>query len=95
MKQFYLFILFVISAHFLTAQNQIDRPNVVWIVTEDNSRNFLKLYDKSGASTPQIEKLAAQGVVFDRAFSNAPVCSVARSTIYFGMLCPPHWSPIP
>ncbi|WP_343329630.1 sulfatase [Polaribacter staleyi] len=57
------------------------RPNIVWIVSEDNSKHYLKLYDKTGAETPNIEKLAETGVVFNHAFSNTPVCSAARSTL--------------
>ena len=37
---------------------------------------------------PSIEKLAKNGVVFDHAFSNAPVCSVARSTLIMGCYAP-------
>lgn len=65
-----------------------EQPNIVWLVTEDNSKHFLKLYDAYGASMPTIEKLANKGVVFNNAFSNAPVCSVARSTIISGCYAP-------
>ncbi|MGB1931376.1 MAG: sulfatase-like hydrolase/transferase, partial [Mariniblastus sp.] len=58
-----------------------DRPNIVWIMSEDNSKHYLKLFDPMGAATPNITNLAKNGVVFDRAFSNAPVCSVARTTL--------------
>jgi arylsulfatase A-like enzyme len=58
-----------------------DRPNIVWIVSEDNSADYLRLFDPDGAETPQIAALAAEGILFTRAFSNAPVCSVARSTL--------------
>lgn len=61
-----------------------DRPNVVWIVSEDNSKHYLKLFDPAGAETPHIEKLATDGLRFTRAFSNAPVCSVARTTLATG-----------
>jgi len=70
---------------FLTAA---DRPNIVWIVSEDNSKHYLKLFDENGASTPHIEALAAEGITFTRAFSNAPVCSVARSTLATGCYAP-------
>jgi arylsulfatase A-like enzyme len=63
-----------------TAQKNT-RPNIVWIVSEDNSKHYLKLYDETGAATPNIEKLAEQGVIFNHAFSNTPVCSAARSTL--------------
>jgi len=65
-----------------------DRPNIVWIVSEDNSAAYLRLYDPHGAPTPRIEALAKDGIVFDHAFSNAPVCSVARSTLISGSYAP-------
>ena len=65
-----------------------DRPNVVWIVSEDNSHHYLRHFFKDGAPAPNIEALAAHGVTFDHAFSNAPVCSVARSTLATGCLGP-------
>ncbi|MDE0937400.1 MAG: sulfatase-like hydrolase/transferase [Mariniblastus sp.] len=66
------------TSKLLIAQNQ---PNFLWIMSEDNSKHYLKLFDPSGAETPNIANLAKQGVAFDRAFSNAPVCSVARTTL--------------
>jgi len=58
-----------------------DRPNVVWIVSEDNSIHYLKHFFEGGAKAPNIEALAAHGLTYDNAFSNAPVCSVARTTL--------------
>lgn len=65
-----------------------DRPNIVWIVSEDNGAGHLRLYHPQGAPTPHIESLAARGVVFEHAFSNAPVCSVARSTLITSSYAP-------
>jgi arylsulfatase A-like enzyme len=65
-----------------------EKPNIVWLVTEDNSKHFLKLYDESGASMPNVEALADKGIVFNHAFSNAPVCSVARSALITGCYGP-------
>ena len=65
-----------------------DRPNIVWLVSEDNSAEYLRLYDARGAAMPNVERLATQGLVFDHAFSNAPVCSVARSTLISGAYAP-------
>jgi arylsulfatase A-like enzyme len=65
-----------------------DRPNFVWIVSEDNSVHYMQLFHPTGAPTPNIEALAARGLIFDRAFSNAPVCSVARTTLATGMYAP-------
>ena len=57
--------LFVGFANALIAA---DRPNVVWIVSEDNSKHYLKLFDNAGAETPNIAALAESGVLFTRAF---------------------------
>ena len=63
-------------------------PNIVWLTTEDNSPHHMKLYNQNGVAMPVIEKLAKEGIVFDNAFSNAPVCSVARSTLITGCYAP-------
>ncbi|GGZ24538.1 sulfatase [Echinicola pacifica] len=73
---------------FAQQKNTADRPNIIWITSEDNSKHYLRLFDENGVATPNIERLAAQGVVFDHAFSNAPVCSVARSTLITGAYAP-------
>ncbi|MBA2116201.1 sulfatase family protein [Bremerella alba] len=65
-----------------------EKPNFVWIMSEDNSSHFLKLFDPTGAPTPNIDALADQGLVYEHAFSNAPVCSVARTTLITSCYAP-------
>ena len=67
-----------VNSLIVTAQKT---PNIVWIVSEDNSKHYMKLFDDNGVETPSIENLANQGVIFTHAFSNAAVCSAARSTL--------------
>ncbi|RAJ08041.1 sulfatase family protein [Arenibacter echinorum] len=71
-----------------TKQKEELPPNIVWITSEDNSKHYLKLFDENGIPTPNIESLAKEGLIFNRAFSNAPVCSVARSAIISGCYGP-------
>lgn len=61
-------------------------PNFVWFMAEDVSKHYLQLYnaDGSGAPTPYVDQLAREGVVFENAYSNAPVSSAARSTLITG-----------
>ncbi len=65
-----------------------DRPNFVWILSEDNSKHYLKLFDEQGAETPHIRRMAEHGILYERAFSNAPVCSVARTTLITSVYAP-------
>lgn len=64
------------------------RPNILWIMSEDNSKHYLRHFDRHGAVAPNIEALAQHGVTFDRAFSCAPVCSVARTTLITSCYAP-------
>jgi len=64
------------------------RPNFVFIVSEDNSVHYLRLYGHKLGVTPNIERLAAEGLTFNHAFSAAPVCSVARTTLATAMHAP-------
>ncbi len=78
----------VVVGALLNACHAADRPNVVWLVSEDNSKHYLKLFDPNGADTPQLAKLASEGLLFEHAFSNSPVCSVARTTLITGCYAP-------
>ncbi|MBN2508278.1 MAG: sulfatase-like hydrolase/transferase [Verrucomicrobia bacterium] len=61
-----------------------NRPNLLWITSEDNSP-YLGCYGDPLARTPNLDRLAAQGVRYRNAFANAPVCSSARTTLITGM----------
>ncbi|MEZ6124714.1 MAG: sulfatase [Planctomycetaceae bacterium] len=81
--------LFLSTCHCSAADAaNADRPNIVWLVSEDNSIHYMKLYAEGGAETPRISELAAHGLTFNHAFSNAPVCSVARTTLATGCYGP-------
>lgn len=73
---------------FITLHVVAQKPNIVWITSEDNSIHYMKLFHPNGVETPNIEQLAKGGVQFDRAFSNAPVCSAARTTLITGVYGP-------
>jgi N-sulfoglucosamine sulfohydrolase len=61
-----------------------ERPNILWITCEDISP-YLGSYHCPEAHTPNLDRLAGEGIRFTRAYANAPVCAVARSTLLTGM----------
>lgn len=61
-----------------------EHPNVLWITVEDMSPR-LPSYGDSTAVTPNIDRLAEEGVRYTRFFANVPVCAPARSSIITGM----------
>jgi uncharacterized sulfatase len=60
------------------------RPNILWITCEDIGPN-LGCYGDRYAQTPNLDKLAARGLIYRHAWSNAPVCAPARTTIISGL----------
>lgn len=64
-----------------------DRPNVLWITNEDHGPH-MGCYGDDYATTPNIDDLAAKGMLYKMAWSNAPVCAAARTTLIAGMYSP-------
>jgi arylsulfatase A-like enzyme len=81
-----LVILSIASLSSLAYGN--NRPNIVWLVSEDSSMHYFEHYFPGGAPTPNISALAAHGLTYQHAFSMAPVCSVARTTLITGCYAP-------
>jgi len=65
-------------------QKQDRRPNILWILSEDISPE-LSCYGTQGVQTPNLDRLAGQGIRFNNAFTTAPVCSASRSAMITGM----------
>ncbi len=67
----------------MTTVYSAERPNILWIVSEDNG-SYLGCYGDKTAETPNLDKLAAEGIRYTNCFANAPVCAIARSSWIFG-----------
>lgn len=61
-----------------------ERPNVLWITSED-MRQHLGCYGDRNAVTPNLDRLAAEGLRYRIAWSNAPVCAPARTALISGL----------
>ncbi len=60
-----------------------EKPNILWIVSEDNT-TMLGCYGDKFATTPHIDKLASEGILYTNAYSQ-PACALSRSTLITGM----------
>lgn len=68
-----------------TEQTQ-QRPNIVWLTVEDMSP-WIGPYGDHTVPTPNLDRLAQEGVCYDNAFATSPVCAPARSSLITGMFC--------
>ena len=62
----------------------VTKPNILWLVTEDISP-YISSYGDSTAKTPNLERLAKEGVRFTNVFSVSGVCAPSRSCLITGM----------
>ncbi len=62
----------------------IRRPNILWIVGENFDLDF-GCYGAQHVETPNVDRLAAQGVRFTKVFATSPVCAPSRSAFMTGM----------
>lgn len=72
---------------YATAADSPERPNILWIVSEDHGPH-LGCYGDTYATTPNVDRLAARSVVYTHAWSCAPVCAPARTTLISGLYPP-------
>ena len=64
-----------------------DKPNILWISSEDHGPQ-MGCYGDAYATTPNLDRMAARGMLFKHVWSCAPVCAPARTTIISGMFPP-------
>ncbi|TWU55767.1 sulfatase-like hydrolase/transferase [Rubripirellula reticaptiva] len=73
--------IFVIA---ITQAQAAERPNILWITSEDNGPE-IGCYGDTYADTPNIDAFAEKSLRYRTCWSNAPVCAPARTTIISGM----------
>lgn len=65
------------------AQSQ-DRPNILFILSDDHSVPHVGCYGNSDIKTPNLDRFAANGIRFDRSYVMSPQCAPSRSSIMTG-----------
>ena len=60
-------------------------PNIVWIMLDDLGRGDVGCYGQEKIQTPNIDRLATEGMKFGNAYSGCTVCAPARSTLMTGL----------
>ncbi len=62
-----------------------DRQNILWIVSEQQKASAAGCYGNPRASTPVLDSLAGQGILFEQAWSTSPICTPSRCSMLTGL----------
>lgn len=68
----------------LLAQAETERPNIIFLLTDDQRRDSLPCYGNTFVSTPHIDRLAKEGLVFDKASVTSAICTPSRASYLLG-----------
>ena len=77
-------LLLLLPVLFICGQAFSQKPNIIYIMTDDMGYGDLSSYGCKDYQTPNLDKLAAQGIRFLNAYSGAPVCTPTRTAFMTG-----------
>lgn len=85
MRLIFFTLIFCLPPFFRSADGQIQSPpNILWICGDDHAPYVIGAYGNTQVRTPNLDKMAAQGMRFDRAYCNSPVCTASRQSFLTG-----------
>lgn len=85
MRYLTTFALLFFGLALLQAQSKTQKPNIVFILADDLGYSELGSYGNTFNETPNLDKLAKDGVRFTQAYAAAPVCSPFRAALMTGL----------
>ncbi len=83
-----------VSSRIADDHSDTQRPNIVLIMTDQQTYNTLGCYGNSIINTPNIDRLASEGVVFERAYTTCPLCAPARASFFTSLPVSGTGSPV-
>ncbi|MCG2587801.1 sulfatase family protein [Rhodohalobacter sulfatireducens] len=91
MKKYIILYVFVLvmtcmmGCTYYPESNHAEKPpNILFILTDDQANWTLSINDNPNSFTPELDKLAEQGALFENAFATSAVCSPARASLITG-----------
>jgi arylsulfatase A-like enzyme len=84
-KLTFFFVLFNLFYHGAIAQNKPQKPNVLFISIDDLNDWIGCLDGHPQIKTPNIDKLAARGMLFSNAHTQSPICNPSRTSLLTGL----------
>ncbi len=76
--------LLILFLFFSTACFSQQRPNIIYIMSDDHDADAISAYNKKFIRTPNIDRIAKEGVLFTRSFVSNSICGPVRATLLTG-----------
>ena len=80
--------LLLLGACQSNSESSAETPNILFIIADDWSYPHAGVYGDEVVKTPNFDRIAAEGVLFDQAFVSSPSCTPSRAAILTGQ---PFW----
>jgi arylsulfatase A-like enzyme len=80
----YFFLILLIALAFRTSAQSLEKPNILFVISDDLANSAVSSYGNPASKTPNIDRLASEGVKYTHAYSNYPVCGPSRASMLFG-----------
>lgn len=84
MNQKYLFIFLFLELSIPSFAQQ-NRPNIIFILTDDQRWDAMGFAGNPIIQTPEMDRLAAEGIYYENAFVTTPICAASRASILTGL----------
>lgn len=77
-------VLAILGFALITRSSALEKPNLIFILTDDQRQDSLGCYGNSFIKTPNIDRLASDGTLFEQAFVTSAICTPSRACYFLG-----------
>lgn len=74
----------------MVERRTVERPNILVLMTDQQRYDSLGCYGVDWVKTPNLDRLASQGVIFDNYYATNPICAPSRASLFTGKHLPGH-----
>ncbi len=90
MKNIFLLILIIIFATYCSQKHSVEqkiqaKPNIILLVADDAGYGDFGCYGQNIFQTPQVDRMAREGLLFTQAYAGSTVCAPSRSSLITGL----------
>ena len=77
------FFVGLIAAFLVVAEDK--RPNIIFLMSDDQAVRTMGCYGAPGVQTPNLDRLGADGMIFDAHYDTTAICMASRANVMTGM----------